>query len=77
MDFEMKKLLEEILFQLHVISAQNSTFMANFQTEEGRENLRKLGLDQMVQETLWMTQTVNKKKEWLECRSGSISSSDS
>lgn len=77
MDKETKKLLEQILFQLHVISSHTANFLACFQTEYGREELRKFGIEQVAIETEWIDYAAKKMLEELQCHSGTVSSSDS
>lgn len=77
MNEEILKVLQDILFQLHVISSQNFTVLAQTEGEDYiSEKTRAYGISGLAQEREWM-EGFNKARGDQECASGIGSSSDS
>ena len=70
MDETTKKLLNDILFQLHVITSQNFTALAQTQGEDYiSEKTRAYGIQGLSKEREWM-EAFNKARSDENCFSG-------
>ena len=76
-DKELKETLDNILFQLHVISSQNFTALAQTMGEDVvSEKTREYAFNGLKREQAWMKGFLEKRGGEV-CASGTYSSSDS
>ena len=68
MDKELKTILKDILFQLHVISSQNAHMMAVYENNNDVviSQTRQYGMESLKKETEWMQGFMEERcgKEW-------------
>lgn len=68
MNEELKTLLKDILFQLHVLSSQNAHLMAVYKNDNDVviSQTRQFGMDTLQKETMWMQGFMEERcgEEW-------------